>query len=289
MEATKSLVNYLYPIFITLLFLGGYFLAVFNIRRVEKRKLKNIRKREIGDAVNTDSPVEDQEQELRELGVEGIEDRFSFIKRALPILFFILWFPFVSFPYLGNIPTVYVSLVAAVVSVIAGFSLRPFLENLFAGVIISFFKSIKIGDTVTIDGHYGLIEEIGLTYSVIKKWNWIRVVIPNSQLLQKEIQNFTMNDHYVWAHVEFYIAPSSDLKKVKEIATSIARESKYFCNIEDPTMWVMKLEKDAIECWLAAWADNPSNAWELRNDMRTKLYIELHEAGIEFHKLNIKQ
>ncbi|POB13389.1 mechanosensitive ion channel protein MscS [Halobacteriovorax sp. DA5] len=284
----NSLVDYLYPITVTLLFLGGYFLSLFNIKRVQKRKLKNIRKRDISDAVETDSPVDDQEKELKSHGAEGIEGRFSFMMKALPVLFFILWSLFVSIPYLGEIPTVYVSIIAAIVSVIAGFSLRPFLENLFAGVIISFFKSIKIGDTVTIDGHYGLIEEIGLTYSVIKKWNWIRLVIPNSKLLQKEIQNFTMNDHYVWTHVEFFVAPNVDLKLVKEIAHKVAKRSEYFSDVEEPTMWVMKLDKDAIECWLAAWADNPSDAWELRNDMRTQLYIELQSAGIEFHKLNIK-
>lgn len=288
MEAANSLVKYLYPISITLLFVGGYFLTLFNIRRIEKRKLKNIRKRDINDAVETESPVDDQEKELKSQGVEGIEGRFTFISRALPIIFFILWSLLVSIPYLGKIPTVYVSIIAAIVSVIAGFSLRPFLENLFAGVIISFFKSIKIGDTVTIDGHYGLIEEIGLTYSVVKKWNWVRIVIPNSKLLEKEIQNFTMNDHYVWAHIEFFVSPSADLTKVKEIAIDIAKKSPYFADIEDPSFWVMKLDKDAIECWLAAWANSPSDAWELRNDMRTLLHTELQKAGIDFHKLNIK-
>lgn len=287
-QVANLVVKYLYPIAITLLFLGGYFFVLFNIKRVEKKKLKGIRRRDIVDAVETESPVDDQEKELKSQGAEGIEGRFSFMTKALPILIFILWSIFVSIPYLGKIPTVYVSLIAAIVSVIAGFSLRPFLENLFAGVIISFFKSIKIGDTVTIDDNYGIIEEIGLTYSVVKKWNWIRVVIPNSKLLQKEILNYTINDSFVWTHIKFYIAPGTDLNRVKEIALVSAKNSSYFCDVEDPTLWVMNLEKDAVECWLAAWAENPSEAWELRNDMRTSLYMTFQQEGIAFHEFNLK-
>lgn len=287
MELKNLLVKYLYPISITLLFLGGYLFVLLNIKRVEKKKLKGIKRRDIVDAVETESPVDDQEKELKSHGAEGIEGRFSFMTKALPILIFILWSIFVSIPYLGKIPTVYVSLIAAIVSVIAGFSLRPFLENLFAGVIISFFKSIKIGDTVTIDDNYGIIEEIGLTYSVVKKWNWIRVVIPNSKLLQKEILNYTINDSFVWTHISFYVAPGTSLEQVKEIGVRAAKSSPYYCDVEDPTMWVMNLEKDAVECWLAAWAENPSEAWELRNDMRTTLYSDFQKEGIEFQKFNI--
>ncbi|MEH0862526.1 MULTISPECIES: mechanosensitive ion channel family protein [unclassified Halobacteriovorax] len=289
MDLKNLVVSYLYPITVTLLFLGGYFFVLLNIKRVERKKLRGIKRRDIIDAVETDSPVDDQEKELKSQGAEGIEGRFSFMTRALPILIFILWSIFVSIPYLGKIPTVYVSLIAAIVSVIAGFSLRPFLENLFAGVIISFFKSIKIGDTVTIDDNYGIIEEIGLTYSVVKKWNWIRVVIPNSKLLQKEILNYTINDSFVWTHISFFIAPGTDLERVKEIGTMAAKKSSYYCDVEDPTMWVMNLEKDAVECWLAAWAENPSEAWELRNDMRTMLYAEFQREGIDFHKFNISK
>lgn len=273
-----------YMIFVTLLFLGVYLFSQYKIKRVEKKRLKSIRKRDISDAVETDSPIENQESALKKKGIGEIEDKFSFLRKMFPIVLFIFWSIAIAIPYIGRIPSVYISIVAAIISVIAGFSLRPFLENLFSGVVISFFKSIKIGDTVTIDDQYGIIEEIGLTYSILRRWDWNRIIIPNTKLLQKEIQNLTMTDHYIWAHVEFFVSPDTDISELEIMTKNIAKDSKYFNDAEEPSFWVMSLEKDTIKCWLAAWADNPSDAWELRNDMRTKLIKEFQKRGIKFHQ-----
>lgn len=55
--------------------------------------------------------------------------------------------------YIGKIPTVYVTIIAAFPYVLSVCLLDFFFENLFAGIVISFFRSIRIGDTVIIDGH----------------------------------------------------------------------------------------------------------------------------------------
>lgn len=283
----ENILNYFYPTFISLFFCVTYFYIRFKIKNAEQAKLKNIKNRKISDAVETDSPVKDQDKQLKKMGISTLEDRFSLIGKILPVVFICLWAVLVSLPYLGELPSVYITILAAIVSVVAGVSLRPFLENLFSGVVISFFKSIKIGDTVIIDDHYGLIEEIGLTYSVLKRWDWNRIVIPNSKLLQKEIQNLTMNDQYIWAYVEFFVAPDSDLEKIETLAIEAAKKSKYFNSAEDPSFWVMGLQKDTINCWLAAWADNPSHAWELRNELRTSLVKVFRKEGIVFHRLQL--
>lgn len=286
LDLNQFLVKYSYFFAITVLFLFAYLFFRLKINLAEKKKLKSIKKREIVDSVETESPLEDQEKSLKEKGISGIEDRFSFIRKAFPLALGTLWFIAIGIPYLDKVPSVYVSLIAAILSVIVGVALRPFLENLFSGILISFFKSIKVGDTVILDGQYGLIEEIGLTYSVLKRWDWVRIVVPNSKILQKEIEHLTMNDNFIWAHIEFFVAPDSNLAKVEEVARQVASTSKYFNKIEDPSFWVMDLQKDTIKCWLAAWADSPSDAWELRNELRTNLLKSLQENGIQFHQHN---
>ncbi len=286
-ELVELVEEYSYPFFISCFYLILFFYFRFKVNKAERPKLKNIKKREILDAVETESPFEDQEAALKKKGIVGIEDRFGFINKALPIILIFLWFFSLTIPYLSKVPTIYASIVAAILSVVVGVSLRPFLENLFSGIVVSFFKSIKVGDTVIIDNQYGLIEEIGLTYSVLKRWDWARIVIPNSKLLQKEIEHLTMNDHFIWAHIEFYVSPGSDLEKVEKIARKVAANSAYFNKTEDPSFWVMDMQKDTIKCWLAAWADSPSEAWELRNECRTQLIKELQKEQIEFHRINI--
>jgi small-conductance mechanosensitive channel len=243
----------------------------------------------IGDAVETDSPIENQLKDLKDRGIEGIEYRFSFMKKVLPLFFFLVWLTLIVFPYLGQVPKVYISVMTTVLSVVAGVSLRPFLENLFSGIIISFSKSVKIGDTVIVDGHYGLIEEIGLTYSILKRWDWVMIVIPNNNLLQKEIENLTMNDKFIWAYIEFFVAPDTDMQSLEVSCIEVAKKSKFNNQSEEPTFWVMDMQKDAAKCWLAAWSDNPRDAWELRNTMRTELIKEMQRKKISFQRFNISR
>ncbi len=278
---------YFYPILVTGIFIVIYLISRYRLGRLARRKIKGIEVRRFDDAVETDSPADDQIQDLREVGLESTENRFSFLSKALPITLFSLWLIVIALPYIGKIPSTYISIVTAIVSVLAGFALRPFLENLFAGVVMSFFKYIKIGDTVIIDGHYGLLEEIGLAYSVIKKWDWRRIVIPNSKMLNKEVQNLTLRDRHVWAYVEFFVAPGSGIERVKQLAVQAAKKSPYFYDIEEPSFWVMAIEKDGIKIWIAAWAKTPSDAWELRNDMRTNIIISLEKEKIPLQKFNL--
>ena len=289
MQTLNQLTNISYPILITLLHLAGYFFFRSYIKQTQKKRIKSIRKRDITDAIETDSPIDDQQEELKDNALEGSEGRFKFILNVLPIMLGALWLILISIPYLGSIPSVYVSIIAAVISVIAGFSLRPFLENLFSGIMITFFRSIKVGDTVHLDEHYGLIEEIGLVYSVIKKWNWVRVVIPNSQLLQKEILNYTMNDEFVWTHIEFHVSRNVDIQSLKAAVIECAKKSQYIDSAEEPSMWVIDIEKDTVKCWLAAWAKNAGEAWELRSDMRFFVLEYLNEKGVHGHVINYQK
>ncbi|MDD0854155.1 mechanosensitive ion channel [Halobacteriovorax sp. GB3] len=278
-----KILDYIYPLSITFTFFLIYFLAISKIKRIERKRMKTIDRKNIEDAVETDSPVDDQEQYIKDIGQESAETRFTFLKNALPVILIMMWAIFISVPFLGKVPTVYVSIFTAIISVLVGIALRPFLENLFAGVVITFFKSIRVGDTVIIDDEYGLIEEVTLTYSVLKRWDWNRIVIPNSKMLQKEIKNLTLSDRFIWAHVEFFIHPRTDIDHIKKIAIQAAKKSPYFNKTEEPSFWVMDLHKDSVRCWIAAWANSPSDAWELKSDIRYSLTKELAGTGIYFH------
>lgn len=267
---------------VTLLFVILYILTQWKRRQFLESRVSSIHRREITSAVETDAPPQDQSGELKEIGITSIEGQFSFFQKFLPIIFLGLWLVFMTFPLLGKLPAAYFSIFLAVISAIAGLSMRPFLENFFSGLIILIFKSVKIGDTVIVNNHYGLVEEIGLSHCVVKKWDWTRILIPNSSFLSQEIQNLTKQDKYIWAHVEFYVSPDVDIHEVKKLSLEVARKSNFFMPTESPSFWVMDLKPDSIKCWLAAWAETPDQAWELRNDMRTQLVIELQNRGIHF-------
>ncbi|MEM6961494.1 MAG: mechanosensitive ion channel domain-containing protein, partial [Myxococcota bacterium] len=145
---------------------------------------------------------------------------------------------------------------------------------------ISQSRLLNLGDTVMLDGHYGTVEDITLTHTVVKIWDWRRHVIPNSAMLNMHFVNYSLYDSYVWVHVEFTISQDSDLEKVKQLALASPSSSVYLAKHEDPRFWIRDVSGPCIRCWVAAWADSPADAWMLAHDMRTNIVESFQREGI---------
>jgi small-conductance mechanosensitive channel len=256
-----------------------------NINRTEYRRKKRITKLKNSESAKTETPFDKPILEAKETAVESIEHRFSIIRKVTLFLIVTVWFIAIIFPFLNNIPATFVSILVASSGIILGIASRPIIENMISGIVISFSHPVRIGDTVIIDDNYGNIEDITITHTIVKIWNWRRYIIPNSRMLSKEIINCTINDSYQWTHVEFYVSYDSDVKKVKAISIQTASKSKYFANYEEPRFWVMGMEEKGYRCWIAAWADSPVDAWELGNEIRTELIQRFNSNGIKTHKI----
>lgn len=282
----EFLASYAYPFLVSVSIIGLYLAGNLSILKKRNKRIRKAKKQEVFEPITGETPEQIDDKEILNMGIESIRSRFSFIQKLFPFMLLILWVILLVIPYLSTLPAIYISLVVAIVSVVAGIAFRPFLENIVAGVIISFFQPFRVGDTVSIEGHYGVVERIDLAQCILRVWDWKRFVIPNSKMLTKEIQNLTMHDSLIWAHVPFYVEPGADLEKVEELAKEAARKSRFIMEKEEPVFWVTNLEKDAVQCWIAAWADNPPSAWELRCDIRKFLQKLLRENEIKFQSIH---
>lgn len=266
--------------------LGGFLLLWWLRRAIERaadRRAGQLEKIKRFDAVRTASPLENQAAEARERGIESIETRFNIIRRVLIPTASVVLLLLVALPLLSGIPAALVSLVVAVAAVVVGIAAKPLLENFFAGIVISFSQPIRIGDTVLIDGHFGTIEDITITHTTVKVWDWRRYMVPNHRMIEKEFLNCSIIDRFQWAYVEFWVSPDADIDRVREIAVSAARESRCYADHEPPRFWVMEMGKEGVRCWVAAWANTPSSAWQLTHDIRTGLIQGFRDEGIRTH------
>ncbi len=80
---------------------------------------------------------------------------------------------------------------AGVLGIVAGVASQRALANFVAGFLIAVTQPILIDDNVTVEGEYGSVEEITLTYVVVRLWNQRRLVLPISYFLEKPFQNWT--------------------------------------------------------------------------------------------------
>lgn len=249
------------------------------LRVTERRSLKTFREHVDLPPVYTDSPVDDPVAEAAELVSEGIATRFSVVRKLILPLALVLGGFAIMLPFLDMVPAASVSVVVGAVTVVAGLALRPVIENAIAGLVISGSRLINVGDTLTIGEEYGTVEDITITHTTIKLWDWRRYVVANSKMLQTNFINYSLHDQFVWAYIAFWVDYSADLDEVAKMVDAAARASEAFADYEDPRFWLMDTTQDAVMCWAAAWADSPPDAWRLKHDMRKNLIPRLAERG----------
>ncbi|AEF38298.1 MscS mechanosensitive ion channel [Mycolicibacter sinensis] len=94
---------------------------------------------------------------------------------------------FPSFTQIGT--TMFAS--AGILSVVAGLAAQTSLGSVFAGMQISFSDAVRVGDVVVLEGEWGRIEEITLTYVVVQIWDERRMILPTTYFTKTPFENWT--------------------------------------------------------------------------------------------------
>lgn len=132
----------------------------------ESKRRQRLKRIEDFEAVDTETPLDDPAKRAQEKGIENVEARFSIIRRAVLPCVFVLVLLLISLPFLRRLPATIISLMIAATTVIVGIAARPYVENLISGIVITFSRLIRIGDTVLIDDHYGTVEDVSTTHTL---------------------------------------------------------------------------------------------------------------------------
>jgi small-conductance mechanosensitive channel len=125
--------------------------------------------------------------------------------------------------------TVGVSLLASagVLGVVIGLAAQKSIGALLAGIQLSMTQPIRIGDTVVVEGESGTVEEISLTYVVIRTWDMRRLIIPVTQFLEKPFQNWSKGSPEMLGAVFLQLDWTTDVQALrKELDRVLATEGK---------------------------------------------------------------
>ncbi|MBD3627109.1 mechanosensitive ion channel domain-containing protein [Cyclobacterium sp.] len=169
---------------------------------------------------------------------------------------------------------------AGIVGIIVGLAAQKSIANLLAGFQIAFTQPIRIDDVVVVEDEWGKIEEINLTYVVVRIWDQRRLVLPINYFIEKPFQNWTRTTADIWGTVFMYVdhtIPVEDLKiKLKEIldGSSLWDKKVQVLQVTDYTEKTVE-----IRCLMSA-RDSPT-AFDLRCLVREKMleYLQQNYPG----------
>lgn len=197
--------------------------------------------------------------------------RYAILTRiaVLCVIFITLCMMLLSIP---AIRTVGVTLMASagIAGLAVGAAAQPALKNLIAGIQLAFTEPIRLDDVVIIEGEWGRIEEIRLTYVVVRVWDDRRLVVPVSKFLEDSFQNWTRSSAQLLGSVFVYVDPAADVARLRaqaeQLVTNNPRWDKRFWNLQ-----VTDATADALQLRVLATAQDASIAFDLRCDIREGL------------------
>lgn len=172
------------------------------------------------------------------------------------------------------------SLVAAIgaAGLAIGLAMQGSLSNLAGGVLVIILKPFKIGDWIEAQGISGSVVEISLFYTKIDTFGNQRAVIPNGDLSNDKIINYSFNGTRK-ENLTFGISYDDDLKKAKEVLKKLVDEQKDILRDTPPQILVSELGANSVNLSIRYFAEN-SKFWDLHWYMIEEGKIRLEEAGM---------
>tara|TARA_Y100000814_G_scaffold36001_1_gene22989 strand:+ start:13045 stop:14235 length:1191 start_codon:yes stop_codon:yes gene_type:complete len=156
---------------------------------------------------------------------------------------------------------------AGLVSVVAGIAAQSALSNVFAGLQLAFTDGIRVDDVVVVEGEWGRIEEITLTYIVVHIWDDRRLVLPSTYFTTTPFENWTRSGTQILGSVEFdldwRVSPSAmraELKRIVE-ADPLWDKRSAVLQITDATAGFVRVR-------ITVTAANSGALWDLRCNIR---------------------
>src|SRR5436190_22403192 len=141
---------------------------------------------------------------------------------------------------------------SAVLGLIIGFASQRTLGNFVAGLLIAISQPIRLGDRVTYADTEGIVEEIGLTYTLIRTRDRSRLVVPNEKLASDTIRNASIRSRGTLAEITVQVPLAADLRAaVDGLREEVAGE-------REPDVWVSGLNGNAVVTIRAAAPDEDS-------------------------------
>ena len=186
---------------------------------------------------------------------------------------------------------------SALVVAIVGFAAQPAISDLICGFLISMNKPFEIGDRIVPEGmEPGIVEDITLRHTVLRIYDGLRVVIPNSVLNSKTVINTSFKNENRGIHLTYSVSYDTDVQYAMDIIRDCVEESPYTLGIETDgikedsgPVYFLKFADSALVLETTIWVTRHTNSYVATTDINSRVNRAFKEHGIElpYNFLNI--
>ncbi len=250
-EATKTIVGHIS--IIGIIFSIAWFLILL-FKVVKKRML---RKYDVGSADN--------------LKARKVYTQYMILENIVIFIIVILAIGIALMSF-DSIRSIGVSVLtsAGIAGIIIGLAAQKAIGTLLAGIQIAVTQPIRLDDVVIVEGEWGWIEEINLTYVVVRVWDKRRLVVPTTYFIEKTFQNWTRTSADILGTVFLYVDYELPVDAIRKEQTRLLNSTDLWDGKVD-VLQVTNTTEKSVELRVLVSAKDSPTAWDLRVYLREKL------------------
>lgn len=166
---------------------------------------------------------------------------------------------------------------AGIVGIVAGIAAQKTLSNLFAGIQIALTQPMRQDDVVIVEGEWGRIEEITLSYVVVRIWDDRRLIVPLGYFIEKPFQNWTRNSSALLGSVYVWVDYSFPVDRGREALKRIIEGNPLW----DGRYWNLQVtdaNEHSMQLRVLATSADSSKSWDLRCQIREQFIDFIQRA-----------
>jgi len=176
---------------------------------------------------------------------------------------------------------------AGVLGIAIGFAAKDTLSNLIAGVLLIIDRPFEIGDRIEVwsapagSASWGDVIDIGLRATKIKTTDNIIIIIPNNEIMKRDIVNYTIITTRIRVRVNIGVSYDADLRRAKELILQTAGKIPWVLPDPKPVVVVTAFGESSVDLQLRAWISNARRRMDTISMVTDRVKTEFDNNGIE--------
>jgi small-conductance mechanosensitive channel len=174
------------------------------------------------------------------------------------------------------------SVLGGAIGVGIGFGLQKLASNYVSGFVILAERSMRIGDSVKVDGFEGRISDIKARYTVIRSPTGRESIVPNEMLINSRVENLSLADSRVLQATQVTVAYGTDVNLVMQLLTQACEEQAKVLKDPRPFVTLTNFAADGLEFGTHYWVDEQqAGLLTLKSEINIRILQLLQDKGIE--------
>jgi potassium-dependent mechanosensitive channel len=165
-----------------------------------------------------------------------------------------------------------------------GFGLQGIVNNFVSGLILLFERPLHVGDMVEVGDLLGEVRGIGIRASTVRTVRGADIIVPNADLVTKQVTNWTLGDKLRRIDLPVGVAYGSNPEEVIKIFERVANTHNDVLRTPGPQCLLTGYGDNSINFELRAWTDEIDDWPRIRSDLAVAVYHAADEAGITLNR-----